>query len=242
MKSHTHFLTICFMLMFCHISVSQTQDTVITSPQFSAQEETVYKLPEIFTTDNNLKLIGQFIPENWKVFQYNDTLKFINCSPVYRITEEVQKDTLKKGRTTFKSLTDSKPDTVYIEFLIQPLWSGQKVDDAKFKNSHNQALINKLPSRFKISHLTDSLHHDSLLMNQMDSFSEKEQKSIQRYLEEKGKIQKDLILTPDFHTSKYSLFIHKIYPAETENQLFTPPGMILEIDLIIDLFEKYAGK
>jgi hypothetical protein len=36
-----------------------------------------------------------------------------------------------------------QPDSAYIIILLEPLWSGQKVDDAKLKNSHNSGTYRK---------------------------------------------------------------------------------------------------
>lgn len=241
MKSIHIFLFSAMLLFLLNLNTySQINDTIITASETIPEQKT-YELPEIFQTDNNLKLIGQFIPQNWVVFVINDTMRFLNLSPVYKLSQQEIEDTTKKGRTKFKNIIDSEPDTIAIEFLLQPLWSGVKVDDAKFKNSHTQGLIDKLPARFKISHIIDSVLSADFDINS-GKYTENEKKSILRYFEEKEKLEREIIVTPDFHTTSYSLFLNRVYPDEKDRIYYTPPGMISEMDMIIGLFEKFAGK
>lgn len=242
MKTTTAII-ITAMVFFCGFSLSaqETDSLAVTADSIEEPEYPVYELPEIFTTDNNLKLIGQFIPSNWIVTHFGDTLKFRNVSPIYKISDTIAVDTMKKGRGKFKELPPLQPDSAYIIILLEPLWSGKKVDDAKLKNSHTLALIEKLLKKYKITHLKDRINTEDFDINAED-ITDDERKSINRYFEDKAKLEKDLVPTPDYHTTLFSLFILHVFPAPDQAILYSPPGIVADAQMIIKLFEKYAGK
>jgi hypothetical protein len=242
MKTKTIFTITLWMLFIASYSFAQETDTLtVNNDSIEEVEYPVYTLPEIFTTDNNLKLISQFIPENWIITHYGDTLQFRHVSPIYKLSDSLSVDTAKKGRGKFKELPPLKPDSTYIIILLEPLWSGQKVDDAKLKNSHTNAQIAKLLKKYKISHLEEFLISDNFDINS-DTLTENERKSIIRYLEDKAKLEQELIRTPHYHTTSFSLFILTIFPSAEDIMNYTPPGIVMETTNIIELFEKYAGK
>jgi len=244
MKTKTT-ITFAAFMFFCSLFLkaqeTKTDTLTVFNDTIDAPEYPVYELPEIFTTDNNLRLIGQYIPTNWVVTHSTDTLKFRHISPIYRISDSLAADTVKKGRAKLKGLTTIKHDTAYILILLEPLWSGQKVDDALLKNSHFNAQIDKLLKKYKIAHLKEFIDSDDFNIDS-ETLSVNEKKSIIRYLADKAALEKELILVPNYHTTMFSLFIVKVFPTPEEAMHFTPPGVVMETALIIELFEKYAGK
>ncbi len=134
-----------------------------------------------------------------------------------------------------------QPDSAYIIILLEPLWSGQKVDDAKLKNSHNSGTYRKnYWKNIKLLTWKTEYNTEDFDINAED-ITDDERKSINRYFEDKAKLEKDLIRTPDYHTTLFSLFVlmcflHRIKPA------YILLGNSCWYTNDHRTFEKYAGK
>lgn len=235
---------------------AQVQDTVTTSldsivpvqdsikNDSIVSDEVIYKdytLPDIFETDNTLKLVGKFIPLSWSAEFKNDTLTFFSISSIYKISDTIRTDTIQTGRKKFKDLPPLKADTARIKFRLEPLWSIYKVDDAFSKNTMVQAQIDKLPKKFKITHLIDFIQSDTFDI-ESPTLTSNEKKNIERYFEEKTKLESQLILMPAYHTTYYTLFLIDVFPEIKDIELYTPPGILQNMNDIFDAFNKYAGK
>lgn len=235
------FIISFFSLAPFFLSSQENDSTLMNKDTIQIQENFSDTLPEIFKTDNILNLISRYIPLNWNVSIISDTLIFLNTSPVYKMSDAQMKDTTRKGRSKVKDIHQQKAEYVKIRFILQPPWTGSQVEDAKLKNSHTQAQLDKLLKKYKITHLAELINSEDFDI-ETASLTSNEKKSVQRYYEEKEKLEKELLITPNYHTTNFSLFLLDYYPEDKDRHLFTPPGIIQDIDLLIGLFEKYAGK
>jgi hypothetical protein len=241
MKNQTLISFFLVTIVF-QFSFSQIQDTIGHTDQILANDSiTVPTLPDIFSTDKNLIIISQYLPSQWYVTLSEDTLRFISSSAMYRFTEAELLDTAKKGRSKLKDMPPKQPEFAIITFRLEPVWPGEKVEDAQLQNSHTQALINHLLKKYKISHLADYINDENFDI-QSPTLKENERKSILRYFEEKEKLTGELIQMPIYHTSDFSYFLIEIFPVEEERKYYSPHGIVVEMDSIFELFDKYAGK
>jgi hypothetical protein len=198
-------------------------------------------LPEVFARDNNLKLIAHFLPANWKVIHNEDSLIFQFPQPIYEMPDDLISDAQKRQKSRFSEIKDPIPEECYIVFLMDSLWAGSKVDEVKAKNSFLNSQIEKLGDRFKITHLTDTINSEGFDIETYP-LTENERKSVVRYFEEKEKLEKDIIRTPDFHTTYYSFYLDSFTPSREKFHRYTPPYAFEQLELILELFQKHAGK
>jgi len=242
MKALSSLFFILLMFSTIYEANSQEKDSLKNQPLVIGDEKQQnIQLPDILVDDNNLRLISGFMPQNWIVEVLGDTVYFISQSPVYKI-EESPDTPIVKGKFIMMDTTRQRIlDTAMVIFRIEPAWAGVKVDDAKARNSLIKDQIERLETRYKISHLTDIINTPGFNPDEHE-LSEFEYKSVVRYLEEKQKLEEQLTTTPDFHTTKYSWFIMLIRPDDKETDHYFPAFVIHDRNNIIDLFEKYAGK
>jgi hypothetical protein len=233
------FALLTFMALFAH---TQELDSAYNiKPIANTSIDKNQSFPEIFSTDNILKLIATFIPQNWSAKINNDTLIFFCSSPLYKIDSTLFSNVRIVGKSIIKDTTLIPIDTAKIFFRLESPWAGSRVDDAKSKNSIILSQIDKLSERFKITHLMDYIYSSDFDI-QSETISENERKSIVRYFEERKKHESKLIITPDFHTTNYSLFLLGAFPDITDPELYRPTWIISNISEIIHLFSLYAGK
>jgi hypothetical protein len=235
------FVSVILFLVIAGNAISQDDPALPQEPPKVDIDSILKNLPEIFSTDNNLKLIARFLPETWKVRHADDSLIFYHPQPIFEMTDDLIEDPLKRSKSRFTDLKDPVSEQAVLVFVIEPLWSGSRMDDANSKNSFTHKQIEQLFSKYKITHLKEEILSPDFNI-EAEHLSEMEVKSIKRYLEEKEMLMSDYIHTPDYHTSNYSLFLSHFYPQKHRFNRYTPPHIIEEIDLIISVFQQYAGK
>ncbi len=238
MKTISRLLLISLLSLAVFSSHAQVDDI----PDVPVEIDSILaKLPPVFSEDNTLKLIARFLPEQWKVEHRNDSLMFIYPESVYEMTEDLITDSIKRNKSRMSEVPPMKAETSMLIFHMEPVWSGDKVNEVNSSNSFIMSQIEKLPERFKIIHLIDTIHSDSFNLDSAD-ISENDKKSIIRYFEEKEKLENDLIVLPDFHSALYSYFLIAFYPEPEKTYRYTPPHAMKELHGILELFNKHAGK
>lgn len=199
------------------------------------------RFPEIFEKDNTLKLLSRFISENWKISQNEDTLIFTNITDVYKLDRSKLNDTVKITRKTIKTQENIVYEKVSIYFLIEELWTNEKVNEVFLKNNFTKSRIENLKNRAGIEELSLKIDLDNYETD-LKNLNQTEKNIALRYFEDKIKLEEELIQTPDYNTSTVSLFIKKITPKQNEHDQYSPPGILLEIKELLALFDKYVGK
>lgn len=197
------------------------------------------KIPDIFDTDNTLKLISNFISDAWNVQLDNDTLKFINVSNIYSV--KLKNDTLKPTRKQIKNVQKENIENAEIYFLIKDLWSAEKMNEILLLNSFYQNKINGLKTKYSITEKDEILITENKNIENTN-LTHTDKKRLINYLNEKAKIQSNVIALPDYNTMQYSLFIIHINPKIVDKNNFIPISVINELENLIKIFDKYAGK
>jgi hypothetical protein len=241
MKLISSFFFILLVFSFFHPAISQEHDSIRNQSVVIDTMPLPGQLPDILSNDNNMKLISGFMPLNWIVEVLSDTVFFICRSSVYKL-EELTDTSIVKGKLMMKDTIRKRTlDTAMVIFRIEPAWAGSKVDDAKARNSLINDQIERLPARFKISHLREIINTPGFNPDEHE-LTEFEYKSAVRFLEEKQKLEQQFIQTPDFHTTEFSWFLIHMRPDYMNYDDYFPSYVLHERDNIIELFEKYAGK
>jgi hypothetical protein len=230
-----------FSLAPFFLSSQENDSTLMLKDTIKTQEIFPDTLPEIFLTDNILLLISKFLPNNWNIINITDTLIFNFSQPIFKIPEDLLYDSTKRSKTRFTSIAEPEYSEAKIVFKVDSLWSGSKMYDAKSKNSYTIAQIEKLQFKYKISHLMEYINSSNFDINS-SVISTNERKSIKRYFEDKIKLENELIITPNFHTTNYSLFLISITPDLDKIHMYSPPFALQELKYIFELFVNYAGK
>jgi hypothetical protein len=197
------------------------------------------EIPEIFENDNTLKLIAKELPKDWKITYQNDTLAFISIVNIFLLSDSILNNSNYKQK--HRRNGNLIAENAYIFFYTEQLWSGYKVNEAISHNVIINQQIDNLGKRFKITHLIDSLNSPNFNI-ESDIYTNSEKKSLKKYLDEKKKLETELIRLPDFHLSTVSLFFNKIYPEKNISEKYVPTSIINEIDIIYSLIKNLAGK
>lgn len=190
--------------------------------------------------DATLKIIKNSIPKNW-VF-YQDNAKFIL----------ERKDTtwiLYENRTNLSLYNESKQDRnarikkngvigkSAIVFRYEPKWDPAKLIKA---NTHNDEIYKKmlqLPEKYNLKNLASGTGSKGDIIYIGNTTEEKER--VAKYNNEMDNLWKEIIVVPNYHSEKYSLFLvkkegwnddfHWVYPQEASNEVLNVEMYFIEL-------------
>jgi len=218
--------------------MAQNIDSVQSNIRQSGVQDEL-NFASLLQEDNTLKLIFSFFSEEWRWKLSNDTLEIFSINPIYKLEavkgSEVKKSS-RRGGETRKEVTDTS--IAIIKFKIEPLWSANKMQEAIINNNMIELQIKNTAKRLKIEHLLDVLDNDYENMN----FTDIEQKSIIRFIEERDQLEQGLVALPNYHVEHFTLFFLSSYPVKEDYEKYIPPRVTEHITKILTMFEQYAGK
>lgn len=232
MKTVKHIIIILTIIFSNSINTysQEPTDTLINS-----------RFPIIFQQDNTLNLLSRFIPETWDITYSSDTLKFISTSDIFKVDNNSINDTIKISRKHRKTQEKLINEKVEIYFRLEPVWSPEKINETFLHNNFINSRIENLKNRIGVSELEGKINLNNY-ESDLSQLDDREQKILLRYFEEKRKLENEIIQIPDYNTINHSLFIVKTNPKKEIEHLYSPPGVIKELEKLIALFEKYVGK
>lgn len=197
---------------------------------------------EFYKADAQLSIVINYLPTAW-VFSADQEFFLITAPDSAWVLEENMADSRaesKESRTERikKSGTRILPQVV---IRFEEKWSSDKVQMAKIGNAAIDDEIRKLPAKYHIQHLADTIQ-SSKSKKVFTATNDKETRLIAQYNNELNQLIAQRVKLPDFHSEKYSLFIYSITGADDENHLVYPANASLEVYTVLSTFREICGK
>jgi len=215
---------------------------VVSSTMALAQSSEREINKEFYKADAQLSIVINYLPTGWSFSSAQD-LFLITARDSAWVLEENMADSpaeSKESRTERikKSGTRILPQVV---IRFEEKWSSDKVQMAKIGNAAIDDEIRKLPAKYRIQHLADTVQ-SSKSKKVYTATNDKETRLIAQYNNELNQLIAQRVKLPDFHSEKYSLFIDRITGAGDETHLVYPANASLEVYTVLSTFREICGK
>ncbi|MBP9885777.1 MAG: hypothetical protein KBF93_05755 [Leptospiraceae bacterium] len=182
---------------------------------------------------------------NWKVYTKKDLLFLERKEPVFVMPEKkvISKETLyetdKEKLARMKKFgMKMKPNIIY---RFQKRWTVNDLIQADMAREEIQKKISALPKKYKIEHL---LEND---LNRQGSEiyvpkTKQEKSRVKEYFNEKSKLEKKIPPFPNYHLTKFSLFLISKKGISGEYSEVYPESVTGEFIQVDKLLFKYKVK
>jgi hypothetical protein len=196
---------------------------------------------KLFSEDTLLSLILNKIPEGWIVSADSNRISFQYKDSVWILNENrASLNNLTKEQLSARVKEKGKRSTCYLIFSYEPKWSFNKIQDIKIKNSFYREDLNKLAQKYEISRLEDK-SQSSRFHKVYKAGNISDQKILDAYMKEKEGIEKKIIKLPDYHSSKYSLFLREMKGYNDNETIILPQEASLYLFTIKNMFDEICG-
>lgn len=185
------------------------------------------------------------LDSRWKVYTKKDLLFLERKEPVLVMPEsksnanpalnETENEKMERLR---KFGMKMKPSITY---RFQKRWTVNESIETEIEREEILAKIQYLPKKYKIEHLLDN----DLSKNGNDIYTpktKKEKKRIKDYFNEKSKLEKKIPPLPDYHLSKFTLFLISKKGVSNEYAEVYPESVMGEFIQVEKLLFKYKIK
>ena len=197
----------------------------------------------IIDQDQVLKNLRSQLPEGWTLEAREKRIVFSRKDSIWvkHVNKNNQQANVKKMNAdervaSFKK--DGKKAKAMISFRMETKWTAQSIKKAEDQNKKVFAQIAKLPEKFKIENLYDSV----LSEKEGEHYTAKtdaDRAQLKKFSEERDKLLKSVIQVPFLQTEKYSLFTDissgvedattDIYPEQASSELYKIQNMVNEV-------------
>ncbi|HNW89639.1 MAG TPA: hypothetical protein PKN48_08235 [Bacteroidales bacterium] len=192
----------------------------------------------LFMDDSVMNIITNKIPQGWEIKNENNKLIFLKKDSIW-----VHKD----DRSSLKNLTKEQiqqkikekgiKTTCFIIFSYESKWTFDDMLVATYNNALYNEEINKLSEKYKISQYEDKEH--STRFNKVYKATKAgDQKILDAYNEEKNSLLSKMKKIPDYHTTKFSLYLLEMHGYNDNNTLVFPDEASINIFTIKNLFDE----
>jgi hypothetical protein len=214
------YLLSCFCLLFilplCHAQNPIDQDAVLKNLRS--------QLPEGWTMEAKDKRI---------VFSRKDSVWIRH---VNKMNQQVKKTNVDERISSFKK--EGKKTKAMISFRLEPRWTPQATRKAEEQNKKAFNQISKLPEKYKIEALYDSILSEKGGEHYTPK-TDNDKEQIKKFEEERAKILASVIKVPFLQSEKYSLFpditsgvedaYTDVYPEQATSELYKVQNMVNDI-------------
>ncbi len=133
---------------------------------------------------------------------------------------------------------EGKHTRALISYRMEPRWPAPSIKKAEDQNRKTFAQIAKLPEKYKIESLYDTLW-SSKGEEHYSPKTDADKLSIKKFGEERDKLLKTVILVPFLQTEKYSLFpdgssgmedgMSDVYPEQATTEIYKVQNMVSDV-------------
>jgi hypothetical protein len=197
----------------------------------------------IIEQDAVLKSFRSQIPEGWTVETKEKKLVFSRKDSIW--VKYVNKNNQQAGPNKVSAeqriagfKKEGKRTKAMVSYRLEPKWSAEALKKAEEQNKKTFAQIFKLPAKFKIEALYDSV----LSEKAGDIYIAKtadEKNQIKKYEEERARLLKGVVALPYLQSEKFSLFpdassgsedaLTDVYPEQASMDLYKIQNMVNEL-------------
>jgi hypothetical protein len=197
----------------------------------------------IIDQDAVLKNIRSQIPEGWTaetkdkklVFSRKDSVWVKHVNKINRPVNAVKLNAEQRA-ASFKK--EGKRTKSIVSYRLEPKWSAAALKKAEDQNKKTFGLIFKLPAKFKIEALYDSVASEKGSDVYIAKTTE-DKSQIKKFEEERDKLMKQVIALPYLQSEKFSLFpdassgaedaYTDVYPEQASMELYKIQNIVNEL-------------
>jgi hypothetical protein len=214
---------IAFICLFC-ISVSS------------------YNAQNPFEQDAVLKNIKAQLPEGWTAEVRDKRIVFLRLDSVWtkKVNHTVTANTKKLNNeekiASFKK--EGHKARTMLSYRFDTRWSADAIKKAEDQNRKLFHQVSKLPAKFKIEALFDSVRSEKG-GEYYSGKTEADKEKIKKYDEEKARLMKSVVQVPFLQSEKYSLFpdassgyedaVTDIYPEQASFEWFKVQSIVTDL-------------
>jgi hypothetical protein len=191
--------------------------------------------------DAVLKNLRSQLPEGWSIEMKDKRIVFSRKDSIWtkhvnRTNQPAKKMNTEERIASFKK--EGRKTKAMISFRAEPRWSAQNTKKAEEQNKKAFGLIAKLPEKYKIEALYDSILSEKG-GEQYTAKTDADRIQIKKFAEERDRLLKSIIQVPFLQTEKYSLFpdissgvedaYTDVYPEQATTELYKVQNMVNDI-------------
>jgi hypothetical protein len=197
----------------------------------------------IIEQDAVLKNVRSQLPEGWTIDISGKRLIFSRKDSIWikHVNKNNQQASPKKTNADERNALfrkEGKRTKAMISFRMEPKWTGQAMKKAGEQNKKSFAQIARLPEKYKIEGLYDSVLSEKG-GEHYTAKTDADRSQIKKYEEERDKLLKSIVQVPFLETEKYSLFpdissgmedaMTDVYPEQATSELYKVQNMVNDI-------------
>ncbi len=205
-----------------------------------ASEKEIAK--EFYRADGNINIVLNNLPKGWNFKEEKGFFIITRNDSVISLTENTTNPSSEKKEDRIARIKEhGKKILAKIVIKYEAKWDFLKTQEAQLKNASTIEELNKLADKMKITALLDPVKSKK---NQAvyTAKNEADKTKIANYYKEKEKLEKKIVITPDYNSKDYSLFKVSTEGMEDDNTLVYPVSASIELYSILALFREACGK
>ncbi len=183
------------------------------------------------------------MPEGWTIETKDKRLVFFRKDSVWikhvnKINAQVNstKPNAEQRIASFKK--EGKKTRAMLSYRLEPKWSAETLKKAEDQNKKIFAQIFKLPAKFKIEALYDSVLSEKA-GDMYIAKTDEDRAQIKKYEEERAKLLKSVVVLPYLQSEKFNLFTDSfsgtedaftdVYPEQASTEWYKVQNMVTEL-------------
>lgn len=189
--------------------------------------------------------IKKKLDSRWKVYTKKDLLFLERKEPVLVMPESKINSNKTLGETENEKMERLKKYGMKmkpsISYRFQKRWTVNEMIESEVERENILKQIEFLPQKYKIEYLLDK----ELSRNGNEIYTprtKKEKKRIKEYFVEKSRLEKKIPLSPDYHLTKFTLFLISKKGVSSEYAEVYPESVMGEFIQVEKLLFKYKVK
>ncbi len=212
----------------------------MTSVTAQSSEEEIAKEP--YRSDAIIRMIIYYLPSGWTFSESNGYFIIQKTDSIWVLEEDpLSNPSEKKEEKNKRIQVTGKKTVANIIIKYEKKWEFIRVQEVSLNNLSVTNEIKALPEKYKISHLKDmKLSTKNKIV--YSPVTQEDVKLIEDYYAEKKRLEAKLIISPDYSTQQFSLFIVSKTGCIDKNHLVYPESASMECYTILALIREVCGK
>jgi hypothetical protein len=189
--------------------------------------------------------IKKKLDSRWKIYTKKDLLFLERKEPVLVMPESKINSNQTLGETEKEKMERLKKYGMKmkpsISYRFQKRWTVNEMIESEVERENIISQVEQLPKKYKIEYLLDK----ELSRNGNEIYTprtKKAKKRIKEYFVEKSKLEKKIPLSPDYHLTKFTLFLISKKGVSSEYAEVYPESVMGEFIQVEKLLFKYKVK
>lgn len=211
---------------------------VVAFPQSTARE--IEK--DFYKADPQISIVINYLPKGWTFTSSGDKF-LVTAKDSAWVLEEETGSAPAESKNARNERIRSQGVKILPQLVLryEEKWTAERLQRAKITNANIDDEIKKLPAKYHIQSMVDSVKSSKSGIVYKAS-NDKERKLLSQYETELSQLLSRKIKLPDFHTEKYSLFVEQLTGVIDEKHLVFPEDASLSAYTVLSTFREVCGK